>query len=127
MKKKDTTLSPHQEAFVQAYRRNGRNQRQAYFDAYPKSRQWRNVAAVDSAASRLMADSKVIARVRELDAGERDIRKVRFDFIDETLKTFIIVGMGNLDTDRIRPADIVSACIALAKMHGVDAPRDEDE
>ena len=127
MKKKLSPLSPQQEAFVQAYRRNGRNQRQAYLDAYPKSRNWRNIAAVDSAASRLMADSKVIARVMELDAGERDIRKERFDFIDNILQVFINKGMLHLDPEKIRPADIVSASIALAKMHGIDSPRDEDE
>ena len=127
MKKKDSPLSPQQEAFVQAYRRNGRNQRQAYFEAYPKSQKWSNVAAVDSAASRLMSDSKVVARLRELDASERDIRKERFDFIDRTLREFIEIGMDHLDPDRIRPADIVAASLALAKMHGVDAPRDDED
>lgn len=124
--KKPSPLSPQQEAFVQAYRRNGRNQRQAYFDAYPKSRKWKNVAAVDSAASRLMSDSKVIARLRELDESERDIRKERFDFLDSTLRDFIETGMRNLDPDRIRPADIVTAASVLAKMHGVDSPDEDD-
>lgn len=126
MTKKLSSLSPQQEAFVQAYRRNGRNQRQAYFEAYPKSRKWKNVACVDSAASRLMADSKVKERIRELDASERDVRKERFDFIDRTLREFITLGMANLDPDRIRPADIVAASVALAKMHGVDSPDEEE-
>ena len=123
----ETKLSPQQETFIQAYRRNGRNQRQAYLEAYPKSRNWRNIANVDSAASRLMSDSKVIARLRELDAGERDIRKERFDYIDRTLREFVEAGMAALDPDKIRPADIIAASVALAKMHGIDSPRDEDE
>ena len=126
MSKRPSPLPPQQEAFVQAYRRNGRNQRQAYLEAYPKSQKWKNVSAVDSAASRLMADSKVLARLKELDAAEIDIRKVRFDFIDSTLQTFVRIGMANLDPDKIRPADIISASVALAKMHGVDAPDEED-
>lgn len=126
MSKRTSPLPPQQEVFVQAYRRNGRNQRQAYLEAYPKSQKWKNVSAVDSAASRLMADSKVLARLKELDAAEIDIRKVRFDFIDSTLQTFVRIGMANLDPDKIRPADIISASVALAKMHGVDAPDEED-
>lgn len=127
MTKKDTPLPPQQEAFVQAYRRNGRNQRQAYFEAYPKSKSWKSVACVDSAASRLMSDRKVIARLRELDASEKDIRKERFDYIDKTLREFIELGMAALDPTKIRPADIVTAASALSRMHGVDTPRDEDE
>jgi hypothetical protein len=73
-----------------------------------------------------MADSKVLARLKELDAAEIDVRKVRFDFIDNTLQTFVRIGMANLDPDKIRPADIISASVALAKMHGVDAPDEED-
>lgn len=125
--KDDSPLSPQQEAFVQAYRRNGRNQRQAYFDAYPKSRAWKNVTCVDSAASRLMKDRKVVARLKELDASERDVRKERFDFIDKVLREFVEIGMENLDPAKIRPADIVTAASALARMHGVDTPPDEDE
>ena len=95
-------------------------------EAYPKSRQWKNIRDVDSAASRLMSDSKVIARLRELDASEKDVRKERFDYIDRTLREFIEIGMAALDPDRIRPADIIAASTALAKMHGVDSPDEED-
>lgn len=127
MKKKDSPLSPQQEAFVQAYRRNGRNQRQAYLEAYPKARSWSNPSTVDVKASELMRNGKVKVRLRELDASERDIRKERFDYIDQTLREFIEVGMDHLDPDRIRPADIIAASAALAKMHGVDAPRDDED
>ena len=126
MSKKDSTLPPQQEAFVRAYRSNGRNQRQAYLEAYPNSRKWKNIRDVDSAASRLMSHSKVIARLRELDNDEIDVRKERFEFIDRTLREFIEIGVANLDPDRIRPADIITASIALAKMHGVDTPPDEE-
>lgn len=125
MSKRPSPLPPQQETFVQAYRRNGRNQRQAYLEAYPKSQKWKP-GSVDCEASKLMNNTKVLQRLRELDEAEIDIRKERFDFIDSTLQTFVRIGMANLDPDKIRPADIISASVALAKMHGVDAPDEED-
>lgn len=122
-----TDLSPQQEAFIQAYRTNGRNQRQAYYDAYPKSRKWKNVNSVDSEASKLMSNTKVLQRLKELDETEVDVRKERFEYIDATLREFIERGMSNLSDVVIRPADIVSALSTLAKMHGVEAPHDEDD
>ena len=126
MTKKLSPLPPQQEAFVQAYRRNGRNQRQAYLDAYPSSRKWKNIQDVDSKASTLMRNGKVKARLKELDESEFDVRKERFDFIDSVLREFVEIGMARLDPDRIRPADIIAASVALAKMHGVDSPPEED-
>lgn len=127
MSKKDTPLPPQQEAFVRAYRSNGRNQRQAYLEAYPKSRNWKNVRSVDVEASKLMSNPKVLQRLRELDNSEKDVRKERFEYIDRTLRDFIDLGIEALDPDRIRPADIIAASVALAKMHGIDTPRDEEE
>ena len=125
MIKKESNLPPQQEAFVQAYRRNGRNQRQAYLEAYPKARKWKPSSA-DCEASKLMSNTKVLQRLRELDAAEKDVRKERFDFIDRVLREFVEIGMEHLDPDRIRPADIVTAASALARMHGVDTPDEEE-
>jgi len=125
--KNDSPLPPQQEAFVQAYRKNGRNQRQAYLEAYPKSRKWKSIEAVDVKASELLKNGKVLVRLKELDQVEGNVRDARFDFIDTTLREFIEKGMSGLSEVVIRPADIVSALGLLAKMHGVDSPRDEDE
>lgn len=125
--KNDSPLPPQQEAFVQAYRKNGRNQRQAYLEAYPKSQKWKNPNSVDCEASKLMSNTKVLQRLKALDQAEGNVRDARFDFIDTTLREFIEKGMSGLSEVVIRPADIVSALGLLAKMHGVDSPRDEDE
>lgn len=59
-------LTSRQEAFARAVA-EGKSQAEAYRTAYPKSERWKD-AAVWSAASRLMVDSKVSARVAELRA-----------------------------------------------------------
>lgn len=57
-------MTPKQEKYCQA-RARGLSQRQAYREAYPASEKWKD-SAVDSAASRLEANSKVLARLEEL-------------------------------------------------------------
>ncbi|HFI0135031.1 TPA: terminase small subunit [Streptococcus suis] len=57
-------LTPKQEMFVQGII-SGLSQRQAYRQAFPNSQKWKD-NAVDSAASRLLQNSKVLARYREL-------------------------------------------------------------
>lgn len=58
------SLTDKQEAFVQALVR-GLSQREAYYEAYPKSKKWSEVT-VDSNASRLAKNSKVVTRLHEL-------------------------------------------------------------
>ena len=57
-------LTPKQELFVQGII-SGLSQRQAYRQAFLASKKWKD-SAVDSAASRLLQNSKVLARYREL-------------------------------------------------------------
>lgn len=57
-------LTPKQELFVQGIIA-GLSQRQAYRKAFPNSKKWKD-SAVDSAASRLLQNSKVLARYRVL-------------------------------------------------------------
>ena len=57
-------LTPKQELFVQGII-SGLSQRQAYRKAFASSEKGKN-SAVDSAASRLLQNSKVLARYREL-------------------------------------------------------------
>ena len=61
---KDKQLTQNQELYVQA-RLRGLSQRIAYREAYPRSKNWKD-SAVDSAASRLEASSKVSARLADL-------------------------------------------------------------
>ena len=57
-------LTPKQELFVQGII-SGLSQRQAYRQAFPNSKKWKD-STVDSNASRLLQNSKVLARYREL-------------------------------------------------------------
>ena len=57
-------LTTKQELFVQNLVA-GQSQRQAYRKAFPSAKKWKD-NAVDSAASRLLQNSKVLARYREL-------------------------------------------------------------
>ena len=57
-------LTPKQELFVQEII-TGLSQRQAYRKAFPSSKKWKD-SAVDSAASRLFQNNKVLARYRVL-------------------------------------------------------------
>ena len=57
-------ITTKQELFVQGII-TGLSQRQAYRQAFQSSKKWKD-SAVDSAASRLLQNSKVLARYREL-------------------------------------------------------------
>lgn len=57
-------LTPKQELFVQGII-SGLSQRQAYRQAFPNSKKWKD-STVDSNASRLLQNNKVLARYREL-------------------------------------------------------------
>lgn len=61
---KDTTLTPKQEKYVLNLV-NGMSQRQAYLAAYPKSKKWKETT-VDSKASTLLKQEKVLERYQEL-------------------------------------------------------------
>lgn len=64
-------LTEKQERYCQNRAIRGMTQRQAYLNAYPKSRNW-SLTTVDSAACRLEAEnSKVLARLEELRAEEK--------------------------------------------------------
>lgn len=60
-------LTPQQEKFAQAVA-SGKNQAEAYREAYPRSRKWKD-ASVYAQSSALAADNKVSIRVRDLHAA----------------------------------------------------------
>lgn len=67
-------LTPQQEKFAQAVA-GGKSQADAYRDAYPKSKKWKD-SSVYAQSSALMADSKVSIRVGELRKAASDIAVV---------------------------------------------------
>ena len=67
-------LTPQQEKFAQAVA-GGKSQADAYRDAYPKSKKWKD-SSVYAQSSALMADSKVSIRVEELRKAASDIAVV---------------------------------------------------
>lgn len=63
-------MTPKQEKFVQNLIK-GMSQRKAYQDAYPKSKKWEK-KAVDSRASSLLKNDKVLERYNELQKKAED-------------------------------------------------------
>ena len=93
-------LTQNQELYAQA-RSRGLTQRQAYREAYPRSRNWKD-SAVDSAASRLEANSKVSARLETLNkqsAKRSVISKAkllnRLDNLAETANEAVVTDLGD--------------------------------
>lgn len=107
------SLTTRQEAFAQAVA-SGKSQSEAYREAYPAAAKWKS-DAVWSAASRLMANSKVSARVEAIRAelAERGLwsREQSVKVLSE------IAAAGEKDSDRVR------AVAELNKMHGFEAPQ----
>ncbi len=120
-------LTQNQELYVQA-RSRGLTQRQAYREAYPRSRNWKD-SAVDSAASRLEANSKVSARLEALNkqsAKRSVISKAkllnRLDNLAETANEAVVTDLG----DGIKVLDKDAANI-LVKATKELLPYAEDE
>lgn len=67
----DSGLTIQQEQFAQLVA-IGRNQTEAYREAYPASRRWKKENAVHSCASALAADAKVAQRIQALTIAHRE-------------------------------------------------------
>jgi hypothetical protein len=107
-----TGLTPQQEAFA-AGLAAGMSNRAAYVKAYPKAANWKEVS-LDPAASRRAADSKVIARIRELqrpiqERYQIDIERMTLQLMEDRAYARMI---GNASA-------AVSATMGLAKLHGL--------
>lgn len=74
MAESNSSLTAQQEKFAQEVAR-GKSQADAYREAYPKSKRWKD-AAVHTNASKLMSDTKVLLRVEELRKAASDIANV---------------------------------------------------
>lgn len=93
-------LTPRQEKFIDAILA-GKTQRQAYYEAYPKSKTWKE-NTVDSRASVLMSNKKVSKRLTELGYRTHDkviwTRQKALDTIN------YVMDMNRQDMERIAEA-----------------------
>lgn len=123
-------LTPKQETFAQKYVELG-NASEAYRTAYPSSRKWKE-NTVWSASSRLLADSKVSARVKEI---QEEVRKNAAISKDEIVRLCVEVlrgkqipdsidevKVGNITKRKVRGVSKTWAAERLAKMLGYDEP-----
>lgn len=60
----EVKLTPKQEKFIDGIL-EGKTQYQAYIEAYPKAKNWKR-NSVDSLASQLMQNTKILQRLKEL-------------------------------------------------------------
>lgn len=89
-------LSNQQETFCQELMK-GLTQRQAYIKAYPRSENWKP-ESVDQAASKLRKNTKIISRLKELQAEQLDdVSKIRNKIID-TYETILDANIGDFYT-----------------------------
>lgn len=93
-------LTPKQELFVEEIAK-GKSQRQAYYEAYPRSRKWKE-RHVDSQASVLMKNPKVAKRLEELKKlTEKKVEWTR----NRALNTInYVLEMNQKDMERINQA-----------------------
>jgi len=113
-KQPQTGLTSNQEKFVQALLK-GKTQRQAYYEAYPKSRLW-NENRVDNNASVLYRNAKVLARISELRAKiiEKQDKKLIFD-----AKQLMEFWTSILSSEEYNLQNRIKASELLAKAQGV--------
>lgn len=77
------SLTPKQEKFIEVYSETG-NASEAYRVAYPVSLKW-NEESVHQAASRLLKNIKVLSRVQQIKAQNREISEIKRKDILELL------------------------------------------
>lgn len=105
-------LTPKQDAFCHAVA-DGNTQADAYRLSYNAEKM--AAKTIQENASRLMSDSKISARVKEL--KEKLEEQKLWSRIDSVK---ILAGIARNEDDEARPADRVNAVKALNAMHGWD-------
>ena len=108
-------VTPKQEAFLQGLM-EGKSQRQSYIDAYPNASEW-SPESVDSRASNLLKNDKVLTRYQELQAEARESGKVRRE---DVLAELSSIGFASLEDNRISVKDKISALALIAKICGFE-------
>lgn len=124
------SLTDNQEAFVQALKR-GLSQREAYYEAYPNSRNWKP-STVDSKASNLFnKNGKVVARWHELtDKVRASAEKKLIVDTDRLLQQLAETGFADIrdlydDNGQILPPHLLPDRIARC-ITSVDVMVDRD-
>lgn len=111
-KKDNNKLTPKQELFAQEIAK-GKSQRQAYYEAYPKSKKWK-VETVDAQASRLANNNKVLIRLDELKKiAEKKIEWTRNRALNEIN---YVLEMNKADMERINEAYQIEIDLHEAKL-----------
>lgn len=106
-------LTAKQEKFAQEWFATG-NKTEAYRRAYPASLKWTE-NSLNARASELSRHGKVLARFSELAKAAQERNDTTVDLADKMLKKAYTVA----DKD-VKPSAMVSAVIALIKLHGLD-------
>lgn len=101
----------------------GSSQRQAYYVAYPSSRNWKE-ASVDSHASRFAKESKVLERLQELRRQAEEENKISRNDIIAQLST---IGFSDIDPENVRPTDKIKALEVIAKLLGYDRQNNDNK
>lgn len=97
------------------------NQRRAYRAAYPSSVHWKD-ATVDSKASVMAKDEKVLERLREMrDAAAKESQITRRDLLEE----LGYIAFAGMDSRAFRPEHKIKALELMAKMLGMDKPEEK--
>jgi hypothetical protein len=108
-------LSDKQATFIREIMK-GRSQRKAYLTAYPSSKKWQ-LSTVDSRASNLMRNGKVVARLSEL---RKAVEKTHNFDRDTVLDKVAAIGYAPLDPKSLRAPDILRALELISRIMGFD-------
>lgn len=106
-------LSAKREQFVQEWFATG-NKSEAYRKAY--STKNHTAKSIHENASKLSKNTKVLSRFQELTNAAQNRNETTVDALDATLKDAI-----DLAKDTGSASGMISACMALMKLHGLDA------
>lgn len=108
-------VTQQQEAFLQGLIR-GKSQRQAYIDAYPNAENW-DPKSIDSRASNLLKNDKVLTRYEELKAEAREASGIKRDDIIQELSG---IGFADIDLSKLSAKDKLRALELLVKILGYE-------
>ena len=108
-----SNLTAQQELFAQEYVKCG-NATYSYKKAYPKSLKWKENSVYIN-ASKMLADTKVSLRVKEL---QKELADKNLWTKENSIQILRRIAYG--DIEDVRPSDRTNAVKELNKMHGYE-------